>query len=392
MAVPCLNAMVQKNRFIQRALENRIEAGQLRSLRNVEPLPGALVKVNGKSLINFSSNDYLGLSRNLQVQERAISYIHKYGAGSTASRLICGNYPCFSALEDKLARYKGQESALLFNSGFQANVSILPALAQRNSLILADRLCHNSIVQGAVLSRAKFIRFNHNDPEHLRRILAEISLPKAGILIVTESVFSMDGDRGKLRDLMNIARQYDALLYVDEAHATGVLGPKGMGLACGGEADLVMGTFGKGCGSFGAYLACRAEVREYLINYASGLIYSTALPPAVIGAIDAAIDLLPGMDSERQYLREMSEYLRAALNKLGFDTGQSSTQIIPVYIGGEDDTLKIAAWLEEQGFLAVAIRPPTVEAGLARIRLALSALHTYEQVDKLINAFATWRR
>ena len=379
-----------KYRFIQKNLDARRCAGQLRYLRDVEPLPGQMIRLAGQSLINFSSNDYLGLAGCSELKDRAITYIQKYGVGSTASRLVCGNYDFLAPVEEKLAKFKGQDTSLLFTSGFQANVSVISALANRNSLILADRLCHNSIVQGAILSRAKFVRFNHNSPEHLRCILAETAPPQGSTLIITESVFSMDGDRGKISELAAIARQYDALLYVDEAHATGVLGHNGMGLACKGEADVVMGTFGKGCGSFGAYIACPAEIKDYLINFGSGFIYSTALPPAVIGAIDAALDLLPKMENERKYLQDMGEYLRSKLNHSGGNTGQSSTQIVPIYVGTETRALDLSEWFRKQGILAIAIRPPTVEAGQARVRLALSALHTHEQINKLIMAYETW--
>ncbi len=383
---------MSKYLFIQKALAARETAGQLRSLKNVEPGPGAISKVDGQSLINFSSNDYLGLSRHPKLAERSIDYIRKYGVGSTASRLVCGNYKFLPSVEKKLARLKGQNAALLFNSGFVANVSILAALADRHSLIIADRLCHNSIMQGAILSRAKLIRFNHNDTKHLRCILAETSCPSNRIIIVTESVFSMDGDLGKLAEISSISQQHNALFYVDEAHATGVLGKRGMGLACAGEADVVMGTFGKGCGSFGAYATCTDEMKQYLVNFSSGLIYSTALPPGAIGAIDAALDLVPDMVTERHYLQELANYLRTELQILGFDTGQSSTQIVPVYIGAGDETKRLAIWLQKKGVLGTAILPPTVEAGRARIRLALSILHTRAHIDTLLDAFSTWSR
>jgi len=381
-----------KYRFIDKALTARRAAGQLRALREVEHAAGAIIKINGQSLINFSSNDYLGLANCRELKDRAISYIKQFGVGSTASRLVCGNYTFLTALEEKLACLKGQKSAMLFNSGFQANVSVIPALANRHSLILADHLCHNSIVQGAILSRAKFIRFNHNDISHLRYIISKTTPVQGATLIISESVFSMDGDRGHLEELAEIAAETGALLYVDEAHATGVLGKNGMGLSCNGEADVVMGTFGKGCGSFGAYIACPAEIRQYLINYCSGFIYSTALPPAVIGAIDAAIDIVPSMEKERQYLQGLGTYLRKGLQGLDGDTGQSSTHIVPLYTGNEENALSLADWLQKQGILAIAIRPPTVEPGKARIRIALSVLHTHEHLDQLINAFATWPR
>lgn len=384
--------MNKKYTFYQSPLAARRTTGQLRSLCDIEPLSGAVIKLDGQSLINFCSNDYLGLAGHRELKDRAVSYIEKFGVGSTASRLVCGNFTFLAPLEKKLAALKGQESALLFNSGFQANVSVIAALANRNSLILADRLCHSSIMQGAILSRAKIIRFKHNDLTHLRRLISEATPHKGSTIIITESVFSMDGDRSNIPEMAEVANQYNALLYVDEAHATGVLGEKGMGIACNGEADVVMGTFGKGCGSFGAYIACPEDIKQYLVNFSTGFVYSTALPPPIIGAIAAALDLVPELREKRQYLQDLAEYLRAGIHKNGGDTGKSSTQIVPIYVGSEEKAMELADWLKKQGILAIAIRPPTVEKGTSRIRIALSAQHTYKQVDKLINAFATWPR
>ncbi len=381
--------MDDKFSFLGRALNERRKAGQLRSLQSVEPGGAATLMVNGRELLNFSSNDYLGLTQRPEIKEGAISYLRRFGAGCGASRLVCGNFSFFEALEERLARLKGQESALLFNSGFQANVSIIAALAHRHTLIVADRLCHNSIIQGAILSRARLLRFNHNDYDHLRTIMRGDFTRRGPVLIITESVFSMDGDRANLTELHEIAEEHGAILYVDEAHATGVFGPSGMGLACDGkQADLVMGTFGKGCGSFGAYLACPRQVREYLINYGQGFIYSTALPPAVAGAVAAALDLLPKLDNERRYLQESAHYLREGLHNLGFSTGFSSSQIVPLYTGAAGRALELSNYLEEQGILGVAIRPPTVEPGQERIRLALSVLHTRKHLDRLLDTLA----
>ncbi len=382
--------MDDKYSFLRQALNKRRNDGCLRSLRPVESRSGATLMVSGRELVNFSSNDYLGLAQRPEIKEGAVSYIRRFGAGCGASRLVCGNFSFFEALEERLAKMKGQESALLFNSGFQANISIIAALAGRHALIVADRLCHNSIIQGAILSRARLVRFKHNDAAHLRTILENTPPPQGLILIITESVFSMDGDRANLAELHEIAAEYGALLYVDEAHATGVFGLSGMGLACDGQkADLVMGTFGKGCGSFGAYLACPRQVREYLINYGQGFIYSTALPPAAAGAIAAALDLLPGLADERRYLQESARYLREGLRNLGFNTGSSSSQIIPLYTGAEGRALELSNYLEEQGILGIAIRPPTVEPGQDRIRLALSTLHTRAHLDRLLDVLGS---
>lgn len=383
----------EKRLFIQQALLNRKESNQFRSLRDVVPLDGAMVSVEGKEMINFCSNDYLGLSRHTLLKERALQYIDLYGNGATASRLVCGNFTCFGDVEKKLAGLKGSEAALVLNSGFQANVSYLPALADRKSLIVADKLSHNSLIQGALLAKCKLIRFRHNDMSHLEQILSVNSKKDfSRIFIVTESVFSMDGDCCDLDVLENLAERYNAFLVIDEAHATGVFGDNGMGMACNRDVDLVMGTFGKACGSFGAYLASSKDIYDYLINYCSGVIYSTALPPSVIGSIDAALDLVPTMADKRRGLLAMSRYLRDSLNDLGFDTGLSSSQIIPIIIGSEEESVRLSTWLADNRIMASAIRPPTVERGKARIRLALSALHKKEQIDTLIDVLRKWRK
>jgi 8-amino-7-oxononanoate synthase len=375
--------------FIHTALEQRRQGHQLRTLLAIRPVNGAMAEIDGRLVINFSANDYLGLARHPALVAAASQYLERYGAGSTASRLVCGSYPFFAELERRLAVLKGSEAALIMNSGFQANATLIPALVNRDSLVLADRLCHNSIIQGVLLSRARLYRFRHNDLDHLRQLLRRHGANAPRILIITETVFSMDGDRCDLDGLRSIANHHQAMLMVDEAHATGVLGAKGMGLACGQGIDLVMGTFGKGLGSYGAYVACSSEMREYLINFCAGFIYTTALPPPVLGAIDAAMTLVPTMDQERAHLVALAQYLRDGLQGMGLDTGESTTQIVPVILGGDQETVAMSRWLRDQGILATAIRPPTVEPGRARLRLALSCQHTQDHVDQLLHAINT---
>ena len=381
---------MDKSDFVDKELARRRSEHQFRNLRIVKPLPKNRVAVNGQEMINFSSNDYLGLSKNPVLQQRSIDFIRQYGVGSTASRLICGTYDCVEFIEKKLANLKGSQSALIFNSGFQANVSIIPALLDDRSLTLSDSLNHNSIIQGISLSRSKKIIYEHNNLDQLQKILESHSDKNfSRILIVTESVFSMDGDRSDIDRLIEIANKYNAMLMVDEAHATGVLGERGMGLTAGKNVDIVMGTFGKALGSFGAYVACSSSMRDYLINCCSGFVYSTALPPSILGAMQAALELVPDMREQRDTLQSNADYLRAELGRNGYDTCASSTQIIPVMIGGEKETMALSKKLEERGFLATAIRPPTVSRGESRIRIALSAVHTREEIDSLINVFKT---
>jgi len=370
-------------------MQRRKTRGQARRLRSFRPLSAVEVLADNRVMVNFSANDYLGLSKHPLLEERAGTFMAKYGTGATASRLVCGSYDCFDLVEEKLAALTQAQSILILGSGFQANVSILPALCDKNALILSDQLNHNSIIQGTLLSRCQKVPFRHNDLDHLASLL-KTHHPKghSRIVIVTESLFSMDGDTSDMDALVALAGAYNALLVVDDAHATGVLGENGMGLTCGKKVDLVISTFSKAMGSFGAFAACSEEMRAYLVNRCAGLIYSTAMPPQVLGAVDAALDLVPGMDKEREDLAGKAMFLRKALHDLGYDTGNSTTHIIPVVIGDERETLAISEKLEQAGYLAVAIRPPTVPKGQSRIRLTLSAAHTREQIQGLIHFFS----
>lgn len=377
--------------FIDKEFTRRKNTDQFRRLRQMTPLENGRIEADGKSLINFCSNDYLGLSQHPLVKERAAAYVRLYGAGSTASRLICGNYACFEETENKLAALKKTPAALLLNTGYQANATLLPALCDNNTLILSDGLNHNSIIAGCRLSRCTVSRFAHNDLDDLEKQLRENRKKSfSRTIIVTETVFSMDGDTCDMPRLTSLAEEFGAILIVDEAHATGVFGDCGMGLASGGAADVVMGTFGKGCGSFGAYIACSEKMRDYLINCCPGFIYTTGLPPAVIGAIDAALDIIPDMTAERRRLLENADFLRQRLNRLGLSTGTSTTQIIPVVLGEEKMALSLSARLEEQGFLAMAIRPPSVPPEQSRVRISLSAIHQRRDVEALAAAIAQW--
>jgi 8-amino-7-oxononanoate synthase len=379
--------------FVEAALSRRRDQNRLRRLRSFAPASGVMVRAGERPLINFCSNDYLGLSRHPVVLERAAAYLRTYGAGFTASRLVCGNYECFDRVEEKLARLKQMEAALLLSSGFQANLSMIPALADRNTVIFSDRFNHNSLIQGCRLAGCAVVVYRHNDMNHLEQLLGEHrNKGFSRVLIVSESVFSMEGDRCDLDALETLAARYEGFLIIDEAHATGVFGDRGMGLTCGRRVDMVMGTFGKGGGSFGAYLACSQRLKEYMVNRCAGLIYSTALPPPVVGAIDAALDLIPSMDKERELLARNAAMLRRELNSMGWHTGESSTQIIPVIVGNEPDALCVSGRLEQNGLLAVAIRPPAVTEGGSRIRISLSALHERSHIDRLIHAFYEWRR
>lgn len=384
--------MTDLDRAATRTLDRLTGEGLRRRLTVSQPTDGRQLTRDGKRLIDFSSNDYLGLARHPALIERARDWAARWGVGATGSRLVTGTMELHEALEAKIAAAKGTEAALIFNSGWQANSALLPALTNRNFLsgdatIFADRLIHASLHAGIAQSQAAQHRFAHNDLDHLEDLLkAHRGTHQAFIL--TETVFSMDGDRADLDGLIALAERHDAILYVDEAHATGVLGPRGMGLASEhpGRIPLVMGTFGKALGSFGAYLACSAKLKDYLVNRCPGFIYTTALPPPVLGAVDAAFDLIPGMEAERARLHGHADRLREALADLDLDTGASTTQIVPAIVGSPAAALDAAAALEEAGILGVAIRPPTVPRGAARLRFSLSSAHEAADLDRLIAA------
>jgi 8-amino-7-oxononanoate synthase len=376
--------------FVDRALTERQQTQRWRSLQSITPIDAVHVLKNGRKLLNFSSNDYLGLSKHPALIAAAQDYTIRYGAGSTASRLVTGTYDIHQQLEEKLAIACGREAALIFNSGFQANISLLASLLDARSLVLCDRLVHNSLIQGILASQARFVRYAHNDLAHLERALNQAG-DYSRIVIVTETVFSMDGDRSDVTALVALAQKHNAILYLDDAHALGVLGEDGMGLAAHrAGADIVVGTFGKAFGAFGAFVTCSHQLKDYFINCCGGFIYTTALPPAVIGAIVAALELMPTLTPERQHLTQSADYLRTQLHQWGYDTAGSNSQIVPLLVGDEGQALRLCQELEENGILAIAIRPPTVAAGTSRIRFALSSQHQLEQIDHLVSAIGKW--
>lgn len=348
--------------------------------------------------MDIASNDYLGLRRHPHLIERACAWTRRHGAGSGASRLITGTTQAQLAVEARLAAFKGTEAALVLGSGFQANATLLPMLLAEmgDALVYADRLNHASLHHGLAAAGVRQIRFRHNDLDHLETLLRRDAAKSdsgkpARRLIVTESVFSMDGDRVDLAALSALARQHGAALYLDEAHATGVLGPGGAGLAAAlpGAADVVMGTLGKALGGYGAYVAGSRALIDWVIARCAGFIYATAPPPAIFGALDAALDLLPGLEAERRRLLALGERVRATLAGAGLDHGASTTQIVPVIL---PDPMAAQARMEEAGFRAVAIRPPTVPEGSGRLRLSLSATLSDAEVSRLLAALAALGR
>lgn len=342
--------------------------------------------IDNKKAIDFSSNDYLNLSTHPFLIKKTIVYTNKYGVGSTGSRLISGTLPITTEIEKKLAKFKKTESSLLFNSGFQANVSVLPSLCSKNSLILMDKFCHNSLIQGALLSKAKILRYKHNDLSQLEKLLQNSSTKSFDrIFIVTESIFGMDGDILDIDKLCFLAKKYHALIYLDEAHSTGILGKNGQGLSVDKDIFITLGTFGKAFGSFGAFISCSKKVKDYLINYCSGLIFTTALPPSLLGAIDAALDIIPSLEKERKHLFEVASKFRNDLISQGFITTKTDSHIVPLITKSEELSLSLYEYLLNHGIYSIAIRPPTVPKNMSRIRFAMSAKIEDEDIQLVLN-------
>jgi 8-amino-7-oxononanoate synthase len=357
---------------------------QRRRLKVVdEVLPGGKVRVDGQVLLNLSSNDYLGLSQDPRIIAAAQAAAAKWGAGAGASRLVVGHLALHQAVEAKLADFKGTEAAVIFPTGYMANVGTIAALAGPGDVICSDRLNHASIYDGIKLSGAALQRFPHRDLNRLEQLLQQAGGARRR-LIVTDSVFSVDGDLAPLADLVALKGRYGAWLMIDEAHATGVMGTRGAGLAealsVTAGVDIHMGTFSKALGSQGGYVAGDRRLVDYLHNRARSFIYSTALAPPVLGAIEQALEIVVQEPERRRYLLDEAESLRQGLLAAGLDLLGSETQIVPVLVGENHRTLTFAAALKDQGLMAVALRPPTVPPGKARVRFSLTAAHSQEDL------------
>ena len=343
-----------------------------------EVLPGGRVRVAGQVLLNLSSNDYLGLAQDPRLLAAAQAAAARWGVGAGASRLVAGHLALHGEVERDLAAFKGTEGAVIFSTGYMANVGVITALLGPGDVVFSDRLNHASIMDGIKLSGAALQRFPHRDMNILEKILQQTPGGKRR-LIITDSVFSVDGDLAPLRELVALKERYGARLMIDEAHATGVLGPGGAGLAQAlgltAAVDIHMGTFSKALGSLGGYVAGEQRLIDYLHNRARSFIYSTAMAPPVLGAIQAALKIVREEPERRLRLLQESADFRRGLMTAGFDTLGSETQIVPVLVGKNESTLEFATLLRERGLMAVALRPPTVPPGKARVRFSLSAAH-----------------
>ncbi len=372
----------------------RRELDELRSLERYRELPditerrGKDIVVNGHTLLNLSSNDYLGLGDDRAMLAGYIERLRESGDGmtSSSSRLLTGNHPLYDQLEKKLASLYGRQSALVFNSGYHANIGILPALCGRHDLVLSDRLNHASIIDGMKIGEALWQRYRHRDYDHLEELLEGAAGRYRQIFIVTESVFSMDGDLADLLRLVALKERYGAFLVVDEAHGVGVFGEQGLGLCeTAGvlqQIDIITGTFGKSLASTGAYAVMDSLFREYLINTMRSFIFTTALPPVILGWSLLTLQRQSSMHAERLALLQLARKLREALRAKGLDVPGES-HIVPVISGGNDRAVAMAARLREAGFLCMPVRPPTVPEKGARIRISLRSILQWEDIASL---------
>ncbi len=369
------------DQFAQDKLDELARRNLHRSLTDTLREDGIWVERGGRRLLSFSCNDYLNLTQHPTIKQAAIAAIEKYGAGSGASRLVTGNHPLYAQLETRLAQLKHAEAACVFGSGYLANTGIIPVLIGEDGLVLLDELSHACIYAGAQLSRGRVMTFRHNDVAHARELLAAHRAEHERALIVTDGIFSMDGDLAPLADLLALAVELDTWLMSDDAHGIGVVGG-GRGSSFVGNAHipvpLQMGTLSKATGSYGGYLCASAPIIELMRNRARTLIYSTGLPPASVAAAIAALDLI---EREPGYAALPVQKAKAFTRRAGLPEAQSP--IVPIVIGNEETALAASQFLENEGYLVVAIRPPTVPSGTARLRLTFTAQHPDDAIERL---------
>jgi 8-amino-7-oxononanoate synthase len=372
------------------ALTQLDASGLRRTLRSIDGAQHARVLIDGREVVSLCSNNYLGLASHPALAEAAARAARDFGVGAGASRLISGNMRLHDDLEQRLAQLKRSEACILFNSGYHANIGTISALVGEGDAVFSDALNHASIIDGCRLSRAALQVYPHADVAALAAALRQHHGRRK--LIVTDSIFSMDGDAAPLREICDLAERYDAMVMIDEAHATGVVGPNGAGLAAAlGVTDRIavqMGTLGKALGGFGAYVAGSRTLIDYLINTARPLIFTTALPPPVVAAAIAALEILAREPERRDAVRTRARRLRRGLQGAGFDVAESDSHIIPIVIGDSAATMRLSTALLEEGVFAHGIRPPTVPPGTARIRATVMATHSNADIDASVAAFA----
>ncbi len=351
---------------------------------------GPVVEMAGRQILLFASNDYLGLAMHPEVIQAAVEATQRFGAGAGAARLVSGSLPPHQELETALAQFKGTEATLTYGSGYLANIGTIPTLIGQGGLILADRLCHASLIDGCRLSGADFRVYRHNDTDHLRSLLAARRHARR-TLIVTDGLFSMDGDLAPLPELNRLAQEYEADLYVDDAHGTGVMGPQGRGTAehfgLDAEIPFQMGTLGKALGGSGAYIAGPSTLIQYLMNMSRSFIFTTAPPPSSAAAVTASLRIIQREPERRARLWTNRERLFTGLIQMGFSLSPSVSPIMPILVGNAKTALLLAEHLFAEGVYAPAIRPPTVPDATSRIRVTITSEHSFEHIDSALSAF-----
>lgn len=373
--------------FIFDELQTLKDRALLREFKTIESAQDYSVQISGKSFLSFSSNNYLGLANHPKIKQAAIAAIHQYGWGAGASRLVSGNMTLHQELEEKIAEFKGTEAALLFPTGYMTNVGTLCALVSKGDIVIGDKLNHASIIDGCRLSGAAFRIYPHKDTGQLESLLRRSSGYRRR-LVVTDSVFSMDGDTAPLPEIVSIAKRYDAIIMVDDAHATGVFGKQGKGMiehsGLEGKIDIIMGSFSKAIGSIGGFVAGNKHLIDFLKNNARPFVYTTALPPAVCAASLAGLTFIQENPSLIDRLWKNIAYLKSQVLEF-LNTTSVESPIVPLVVGSAEGAVNLSAKLYENGILIPAIRPPTVPPGTSRLRISLMATHTENDIDKLLN-------
>ena len=369
---------------------NNLETRHLRrQVRIVESPSDPTITIEGRQFISMASNNYLGLANHPAVKRAAIDAIEQWGVGAGAARLITGTMTPHHQLEQDLARFKQVEAVLTFGTGYTTNLGLIPALIDRDGLILADRYCHASLIEACRLAKARLRVFHHNDAGHLEKLLKKREKAKP-TLVVTEGVFSMDGDLAPLPDLLTLCRQYDATLVLDDAHGTGVMGKNGQGtvehFGVNPRDVIQMGTLSKAIGTSGGYIAGPASLKDYLINTSKAFIYTTAQPPAIAAASSVAIRIIQREPARRERLQSNRDVLHAALTGLGFQLTDTQSPILPIIVKSPERAVEMSQALYEAGVYVPAIRPPTVPKHSSRLRLTVSSEHTQEQLETVVRS------
>jgi len=375
-------------KFISEELKELEQSGLYRRLRTITSNQESHVTIGGKDYTSFSSNNYLGLANHPKVKEAAIEAIKLYGCGAGASRLIVGTMELHTKLEERIAQFEGKPAAILFCSGYVANVGVITSLVGKGDAIILDHINHASIVDAARLSGARLLIYPHKDMDRLEAILKRYTQYKRR-LIVTDAVFSMDGDLAPIPQIVELAKKYDAMVMVDEAHATGIFGESGRGICehfkVSNKVDIIMGTLSKSVGNLGGFVVGSQDLISYLQNKARSFIYTTALPPAVCAASIAAFDIIEGDPELREKFWEKVGLVRDGLKKIGFDLMNTDSHIMPILVGNEKTVMEMSRYLYENGILVPGIRYPTVAKGTARLRLTVMVTHTRKDITKLLS-------